>query len=229
MLRPKCRVPAALCQRAVRAPRAPSVVSAPARRACCMAAAREKDSFNYGMLQPWQVRQLKKAFFAGKRNVSIKRLSGDLGLHRDDVISWLKDYGELPEAVHASDKHALEAEEQAVKERKAILAETRRQKQVEHEKDAGKKTFFELRDEGLIGRKRINPTIERTLETVYEKTSRPSDEILRSLWDLHKVPRQDVIAWFEARREADGRRRRRRARPAPDSTQWGDQDRRGRR
>jgi hypothetical protein len=35
----------------------------------------------------------------------------------------------------------------------------------------------------------------------------PSDEAVSSLWDLHRIPREKVIEWFQTRRRQDQRRR----------------------
>lgn len=168
------------------------------------------EGFSRGALEPWQLRKLKKAYFLGKRNISVSQLCGDIQLPRIAVLKWLREYSELPDSVHESDQHTLAAEDEAIKARREALRASSEDKAADIEKCPGKKTFRQLRQEGVIGRKRINRTVENTLEMVYERQQWPTDEVLRSLWDLHKVPRHDLLAWFEQRRRQDGGKGRRR-------------------
>lgn len=50
------------------------------------------------------------------------------------------------------------------------------------------------------GYKSLGRQAEATLESVFARTQWPSDEVVASLWDLHRLPRERVVAWFAERR-----------------------------
>jgi hypothetical protein len=61
------------------------------------------------------------------------------------------------------------------------------------------------------GNKKLTKAMEATLERVYEDNRYPSDAVIASLWDLHRLPRGRLIDWF-----ADRRRLERGIKPAAD-------------
>lgn len=62
------------------------------------------------------------------------------------------------------------------------------------------------------GNKKLTKAMEATLERVYEDNRYPSDAVIASLWDLHRLPRGRLIDWF-----ADRRRLERGIKPAGDN------------
>lgn len=51
-------------------------------------------------------------------------------------------------------------------------------------------------------KKGLGRQAEATLESVWERTQWPSDDTISSMWDLHRVRREQVVAWFQERRRA---------------------------
>jgi Homeodomain len=51
--------------------------------------------------------------------------------------------------------------------------------------------------------KKLSKEVLATLEMVYQQNKFPSDEVLRSLWDLYRLPRRRLIDWFADRRRQD--------------------------
>lgn len=49
-------------------------------------------------------------------------------------------------------------------------------------------------------KKTLGRQVEQTLEAVWQRTEWPNDETIASLWDLHRVRREQVIEWFQHRR-----------------------------
>lgn len=52
----------------------------------------------------------------------------------------------------------------------------------------------------LYKKKGVGRQAEATLETLWEHTQWPNDETISSMWDLHKVRRDQVIEWFQEKR-----------------------------
>eukprot|EP00798_Chlamydomonas_sp_ICE-L_P016180 gene16180-22340_t len=59
-------------------------------------------------------------------------------------------------------------------------------------------------DPGAKGKKRLSADTMRTLESIYQRTDFPSKDIIKGLWDLHKLPREIALDWFTQRRDKDG-------------------------
>lgn len=56
------------------------------------------------------------------------------------------------------------------------------------------------KDKRIIGRQ-----AEATLEMIFSKTEWPSDDVVSSMWDLHRLRREHVVEWFQMkRREKNG-------------------------
>lgn len=60
--------------------------------------------------------------------------------------------------------------------------------------------YGEMMVRGLVVKSRMTRTAEMTLEKIYKKDRFPSDDVLESIWELHKIPRAEAVAWFRARR-----------------------------
>ncbi|GFH27782.1 uncharacterized protein HaLaN_26162 [Haematococcus lacustris] len=52
--------------------------------------------------------------------------------------------------------------------------------------------------------KRLPADALRTLEAIYERTPFPSNEVVKGMWDLHRINRDTALTWFKSRRESDG-------------------------
>jgi hypothetical protein len=48
--------------------------------------------------------------------------------------------------------------------------------------------------------RKLGRQAETTLEMLWTRTEWPSDDVIQSMWDLHRVRRDVVIDWFKARR-----------------------------
>jgi len=68
---------------------------------------------------------------------------------------------------------------------------------------AGFVPYYERKSLGL-DRKKMAAEVGRTLEAVYARTPYPAPHTLKSLGELHRLPREAALAWFEERRAADG-------------------------
>mmetsp|Transcript_33540 Transcript_33540/g.79588 ORF Transcript_33540/g.79588 Transcript_33540/m.79588 type:complete len:131 (-) Transcript_33540:22-414(-) len=101
----------------------------------------------------------------------------------------------------------------AEQERERLLAEGRADRDGDGAPDQRRKSFAERQAEGGdFAKKRLSKAAQRTLEAVWQQTHWPSDEVVRSVYRLHRVPRQRVLQWFSERRASeggDGRERRR--------------------
>lgn len=57
---------------------------------------------------------------------------------------------------------------------------------------------------GNYAKKKLPRSVEATLEKVFEATPEPSQKVVASLWDLHKLSKRRVLGWFAARRRERG-------------------------
>lgn len=66
--------------------------------------------------------------------------------------------------------------------------------------------FLPFHDRKMAGldRKKMRSEVLRTLESVYQRSAYPAAATVKSLHDLHRLPRDAVLDWFAHRRELDG-------------------------
>jgi hypothetical protein len=57
---------------------------------------------------------------------------------------------------------------------------------------------------GNFAKKKMPRAVEATLEKVFDATPHPSQKVIASLWDLHKLPKRKVLTWFEEKRREKG-------------------------
>ncbi|KAI3429507.1 hypothetical protein D9Q98_005596 [Chlorella vulgaris] len=170
-------------------------------------------------LEDWQVTKLKQALTKGRRQVEVEKMSKDLGVPRQTVLQWLKD-APKPDPAQASLSEARAAAQQAVAERQVVLEEAQAQRQAAAPSSSTpfKGTAAAARRSGSGGsrtpvwkqyakKKALGKQAEATLEMIFSRTQWPSDEAIGSLWELHRLPRDKVVEWFQLRRRRDQRRR----------------------
>ena len=179
-------------------------------------------------MDSWKIHRLKTVYHQGRRTTSVQRLVQDLEMHRDDILAFFKDYAQLAPERLERERDAILAEAQAIEARQATEAEARAQSEAttadadSAEIDASPSTNtakglqdprsvspFHARGKAAALGGKIPPTplkkdAERTLEMVYENDPFPSDEVLEGIYELHRLPRRESLAWFQQRREADG-------------------------
>lgn len=59
-----------------------------------------------------------------------------------------------------------------------------------------------------FGQKKMPRSVEATLERIFERTSSPTDAMVASLWDLHRLPKRRALDWFAQRRRERAAQRR---------------------
>ena len=52
-------------------------------------------------------------------------------------------------------------------------------------------------------KKGLGRQAEATLESVWMRTQWPSDDTISSMWNLHRVRREQVITWFQEKRRVE--------------------------
>ena len=74
-------------------------------------------------------------------------------------------------------------------------------------------------------KKTLGKQVEHTLEAVWQRTEWPNDETIASLWDLHRVRKDQVIEWFQRRRRNARQRSANNEEDTPDQNQgeWPDE------
>jgi len=162
-----------------------------------------------GQLEDWQVKRLEQAYAVGRKKVKIMELANELDLDRAYILHWFKEFGFKPDAERnaiIAQRHS-EMHAAAAKEKVKAAAQAAESKVPEHPKgQEGFIPFYTRKEMGMIDpkKKRLSADVLRTLESIYNRTAFPSDEIIRGLWDLHKLNRDTALQWFMARREQDG-------------------------
>ncbi|KAG1675688.1 hypothetical protein FOA52_002397 [Chlamydomonas sp. UWO 241] len=146
----------------------------------------------------------------GRRKMKIQELAAELGLDRVRVIAWIKEFqakGTPRERDARLAQHRAETEAARIRmERQAAADEAVKfQPEVVPEKGEGFIPYFTRKEMGLLaGRKRLPAEVVRTLESIYSRSPFPSDDVIRGVWELHRLQRDVVLEWLGKRREVDG-------------------------
>jgi hypothetical protein len=159
-------------------------------------------------LEDWQEAALKAAYARdGRRKMKIMELGAELGLDRTRILHWSKEFSQLP----SQERLGILSQQQAVAEKERIKVERERVAEAAmnlkpHPDNVqpGFIPFFKRKEMGLEGRKRMPADVIRTLESIYSRTPFPSNEVIKGVWDLHRLSRETVLEWFVKRRETDG-------------------------
>lgn len=157
-------------------------------------------------LTPWQTRRLEQAYAVGRRKVQVSTLAKELDLDRSIVTEWFKRFSKLPEseqsAILSERRREIDREEAKSKAKANTTKGSQRDDSTsddEVEKGGG---FIPYQVRRTMPRdKKFKQDVLRTLEMVFERTPYPSDDVIRSLWDLHKIPRSMAIEWFANKRK----------------------------
>jgi len=151
-------------------------------------------------LEPWQAVRLHEEFEKGRRTMKVKQVAAELQLQREEVIEWLKDCNEMSESRRQSLKEAAMAAREASKSRtqmlkdgKAAAAEAARKPSFAERQAAG----------GDFAKKRLRKDAQATLEAVWANTRWPTDDILKDIYKLHRVPKGKVLEWFAEKRASE--------------------------
>ncbi|GFR40457.1 hypothetical protein Agub_g1015 [Astrephomene gubernaculifera] len=172
-------------------------------------------------LQAWQEERLQLAYAAGRRKVQVQELARELDVDRSVVLAWIKEFSLRPqkerddiiaarlaeERVRQSEQAARDATEAATGQRAAdarIAAAVAGGGQAGQEAASGFIPFYLRKQLGADKQRRISGEVLRTLESIYDRTPFPSADVVRGLFELHRLPRDMALEWFAARREADG-------------------------
>ena len=166
------------------------------------------DAYRIEPLDDWQEAALQEAYARdGRRKMKIMDLGVELGLDRTRILHWSKEFSQLP----ATERSSILSQRKAVVQKERIRVE--RQQVAEaavnlkpHPDNVqpGFIPFFKRKEMGLEGRKRMPADVIRTLESIYSRTPFPSNDVIKGVWELHRLSRETVVEWFVKRRESDG-------------------------
>lgn len=162
-------------------------------------------------LEPWQVEKLEKAYKAGRRKVKLNTLAKEIKLDRKDVLKWMKNFSQRSESIQQSILNARAAAMSAAQERKAFLMSQKHVKVVEEDvTDMWKTANMSTRERvQFLVNKPLSRQEEDTLQRVYRQSKFPSEDMLRSLFDLHQIRRARAVQWFKDKREEEKESRKR--------------------
>ncbi|KAG2424068.1 hypothetical protein HYH02_015247 [Chlamydomonas schloesseri] len=181
---------------------------------------RNLQSFAPQALEQWQEERLQLAYSVGRRKANIQELARELDLDRAVVLAWFKEFSLRPAGEREAILTARRGEDAARKaqqaSRDAAEAATGQAKADARVAQAaagangaaagstGFIPFFTRKQLGADKTKRISGEALRTLESIYDRTPFPSADVVRGLYELHRLSRDVVSEWFAARRAADG-------------------------
>jgi hypothetical protein len=161
------------------------------------------------------------------RRVQIEQLSQEVELNRSDVIQWLKD-NPAPQISHPLDDDSeTEAEFPSASgrddDRHQPSAAAPRQQQATSARPklpqptAASQAHLPPWKRYAQQKKQLGRQAEKTLEMIFARTEWPNDDVVASMWDLHRMNKLDVVKWFQERRRETrgGSRERRRGGAAP--------------
>eukprot|EP00899_Mesostigma_viride_P013019 jgi/Mesvir1/21718/Mv04131-RA.1 len=144
---------------------------------------------------PRQERRLWMAAVEGRRHVDIQSLARETGLDRRAVLDWLKthDPKDIPQA------YRLAPPQPAGEAMSANNASRQRDQPVSPVEE----------EEISVPGMKLKASDRATLERVYYVAQYPSDEMIQSILDITRMPRNKVLAWFQIKRSEDGMREKR--------------------
>eukprot|EP00252_Welwitschia_mirabilis_P007433 TRINITY_DN1878_c0_g1_i1.p1 TRINITY_DN1878_c0_g1~~TRINITY_DN1878_c0_g1_i1.p1 ORF type:complete len:290 (-),score=75.11 TRINITY_DN1878_c0_g1_i1:308-1177(-) len=154
-------------------------------------------------LEDWQLQKLAHALEVGRRKVSIKKISTELGLERRQVLRLLQSPPPQLLMVVPSQSSAISTE--SVCNMNGENEKPTRSNDKSSNRISGGPGKVAA-DSGLVyqslhnTRKRIKKANLATLEKVYERTHYPNDSMVDSIVHLTNMPRKSVVKWFIERR-----------------------------
>ncbi|KAJ1691262.1 hypothetical protein LUZ63_015417 [Rhynchospora breviuscula] len=155
-------------------------------------------------LKTWQMRKLARALKIGRRKASIKRLSEEVGLDRATVLELLRNPppGLLLMSDSLPDEPSLRphAEPKNNETDSPISSDGTEVKSKETELEVKQQVPRQQQPP----QKRLKRAQVETLERVYSRTKRPTNEMISSIVHVTNLPRKIVVTWFEEKRENDG-------------------------
>ncbi|GAB4822358.1 hypothetical protein N2152v2_009404 [Parachlorella kessleri] len=178
-------------------------------------------------LQPWQLSRLQQAASLGRRRVQVEKLCKEVQLPRGTVLEFLKTYQPPAEPDRASARElevdvgrVTRSESDPWSDVAEVASEPawapRRQAQGQQGGQQSTPAWKRFSKPKSLGRQ-----AEATLEMVYSRTQWPSDDVIDSMWDLHRMRRDKVIEWFKTKRLQDRERQpRQRAEQQTDNIEW---------
>ncbi|XP_078177006.1 protein OVEREXPRESSOR OF CATIONIC PEROXIDASE 3-like isoform X2 [Carex rostrata] len=168
----------------------------------------EEDVIQLPQLRTWQMRKLARALKIGKRKASIKKLSEDVGLDRATVLEYLRN--PPPSLLLMSDSLPDEPSPQTPTEPESsemgssISVDAAEVKSEETEPEVKQQPRQKRHPVQQPYQKRLKRMQVETLERVYSRTKRPTDEVISSIVHVTNLPRKVVVNWFEEKRNGDG-------------------------
>ncbi|KAJ4782323.1 overexpressor of cationic peroxidase 3 [Rhynchospora pubera] len=155
-------------------------------------------------LKTWQMRKLARALKIGKRKASIKKLSEEVVLDRATVLELLRN--PPPGLLLMSD--SLRDEPRPLPPAEPKNNEIGSSISSDDMEVKSKGTELEVKQQApqqpLPPQKRLKRAQVETLERVYSRTKRPTNEMISSIMQVTNLPRKIVVTWFEEKREHDG-------------------------
>eukprot|EP00198_Chlamydomonas_reinhardtii_P010041 XP_001699378.1 predicted protein [Chlamydomonas reinhardtii] len=179
---------------------------------------RNLQSFAPRALEQWQEERLQLAYSTGRRKANIQELARELDLDRAVVLAWFKEFSLRPagereailtarrgeDAVRKVEQASRDAAEAATGQAKADARIAEAATGAPGAAGSGFIPYFTRKQLGADKTKRISGEALRTLESIYDRTPFPSGDVVRGLYELHRLSRDVVSEWFAARRAADG-------------------------
>ncbi|KAF3333540.1 Protein OVEREXPRESSOR OF CATIONIC PEROXIDASE 3 [Carex littledalei] len=168
----------------------------------------EEDVIQLPQLRTWQMRKLAHVLKIGKRKASIKKLSEDVGLDRATVLEYLRN--PPPSLLLMSDSLPDEPSPQAPTELESsemgssISTDAAEVKSKETEPEVKQQPRQKRHPVQQPYQKRLKRVQVETLQRVYSRTKRPTDEVISSIVHVTNLPRKVVVNWFEEKRNGDG-------------------------
>ncbi|KAG2436647.1 hypothetical protein HXX76_006175 [Chlamydomonas incerta] len=179
---------------------------------------RNLQSFAPRALEQWQEERLQLAYSTGRRKANIMELAREVDLDRAVVLAWFKEFSLRPagereailtsrrgeDAARKADQASRDAAEAATGQAKADARIAEAATGAAGAAGTGFIPYFTRKQLGAEKTKRISGEALRTLESIYDRTPFPSGDVVRGLYELHRLSRDVVNEWFAARRAADG-------------------------
>eukprot|EP00198_Chlamydomonas_reinhardtii_P010040 XP_001699377.1 predicted protein [Chlamydomonas reinhardtii] len=168
---------------------------------------RNLQSFAPRALEQWQEERLQLAYSTGRRKANIQELARELDLDRAVVLAWFKEFSLRPagereailtarrgeDAVRKVEQASRDAAEAATGQAKADARIAEAATGAPGAAGSGFIPYFTRKQLGADKTKRISGEALRTLESIYDRTPFPSGDVVRGLYELHRLSRDVVV------------------------------------
>lgn len=158
-------------------------------------------------LENWQLQKLAAALEVGRRKVSVKKLTAELGLDREIVLDLLRNPPPELLLIQPVKENMGSTQTAIIPDKDNVGSSGADSKPVDPTSNEASKNEAEVpmfvNQMEWNRKKRMKKVQIATLEKVYSRTRRPTDAMVDNIIHLTNLPRKAIVKWFSDKRTQD--------------------------